>query len=73
MMMNADMQPSFTLSGSVSMEPLPHMPTKDTAPGRLPLFSSWSLVQLGSSFLYSHSSGVNQVNLALMEIGDPHL
>lgn len=44
-----------------SVESLPHMLTRDTPPGKLPLFASWSLVQLGSSFLYSHSTGVNQV------------
>ncbi len=41
-----------------------HMPTTDTQPGRLPPFSSWSLVQLGSSYLYHHSAGVNQPGFA---------
>ena len=40
------------------------MPTQDSPRGRLPLFSSWSLLQIGSSYLYSHSSGVNQVRPA---------
>jgi hypothetical protein len=36
------------------------MPTLDTSPGRLPMFTSWSLVQLGSSYLYHHTAGVTQ-------------
>ncbi len=45
-----------------SAEPIDYMPTSDTPAGRLPLFPSWSLLHLGSSFLYSHSSGVSQVS-----------
>ena len=39
---------------------LPHMLTKATPDGRLPNFPSWSLTQLGSASVYSHSSGVAQ-------------
>ena len=49
---------------SSSSEPLKGLPTVTAAPGsstgRLPLFPSWSLLHLGSSYLYSHSSGVGQ-------------
>ncbi len=37
-----------------------HMLTKSTPPNQLPAFPSWALTQLGSSTIYSHSSGVNQ-------------
>ena len=39
---------------------IPHMITTSTEPGKLPLFPSWALTQLGSSSIYAHSSGVNQ-------------
>ncbi|TRY75744.1 hypothetical protein TCAL_11106 [Tigriopus californicus] len=41
-------------------DPISFMLTKTTPTDRLPLFPSWSLIQLGSSHLYSHSSGMNQ-------------
>ena len=47
--------------------PIAHMPTAETPPSRLPLFSSWSLVQLGSSFVYHHSAGVSQPGM-MMEL-----
>ena len=40
---------------------IPHMITTNTEVGKLPLFPSWALTQLGSSSVYAHSSGVNQV------------
>ncbi len=46
---------------SSSLSPLDGVPTATAALGRLPTFPSWSLMHLGSSYLYSHSSGVNQV------------
>ena len=39
---------------------IPHMITTNTEAGKLPMFSSWALTQLGSSSVYAHSSGVNQ-------------
>ena len=48
--------------------PIAHMPTAETPPSRLPLFSSWSLVQLGSSFVYHHSAGVSQPGKLPMEL-----
>ena len=39
---------------------IPHMITTNTEAGKLPLFPSWALTQLGSSSVYAHSSGVNQ-------------
>lgn len=43
---------------SSQVEFLPHMKTLSSAPGLKPEFSSWSLVMIGSSHLYSHSSGL---------------
>lgn len=40
------------------LEYLPHMKTITSPPGLLPDISSWSLVLVGSSHLYSHSSGL---------------
>jgi len=43
---------------SSQVEFLPHMKTLNSVPGLKPEFSSWSLVMIGSSHLYSHSSGL---------------
>jgi len=43
---------------SSQVEFLPHMKTLSSTPGLKPEFSSWSLVMIGSSHLYSHSSGL---------------
>ena len=40
------------------VEFLPHMKTLGSGPGLRPEFPSWSLVMLGSSHVYSHSSGL---------------
>ena len=40
------------------IEFLPHMKTLTSAPGVKPEFSSWSLIMIGSSHVYSHSSGL---------------
>jgi len=40
---------------------LTHMKTRGSQPGLKPEFSSWSLVQLGSSHLYSHGSGLGNM------------
>merc|ERR1719186_695742 len=40
------------------LEFLSHMKTLGSPPGPLPDFSSWALVLVGSSHLYSHSSGL---------------
>ena len=51
-----------SVSSSIKREQasIPHMLTTNTGPGKLPLFPSWALTQLGSSSVYAHSSGVNQ-------------
>lgn len=41
-------------------EYLPGMLTMSSPPGLLPYFSSWSLVCLGSSSLYSHNLGLSE-------------
>merc|ERR1719334_2364743 len=43
---------------SSQVEFLPHMKTLSSTPGLKPEFTSWSLVMIGSSHLYSHSSGL---------------
>ena len=51
---------SESVSCSLQYNGIPHMITTSTEAGKLPLFSSWALTQLGSSSVYAHSSGVNQ-------------
>ena len=59
------MQRQYSANDSLTSCPqytsIPHMITTNTETGKLPLFSSWALTQLGSSSVYAHSSGVNQV------------
>jgi len=49
---------SLLARASSQVEFLPHMKTLSSAPGLKPEFPSWSLVMIGSSHLYSHSSGL---------------
>jgi len=49
---------SLLARASSQVEFLPHMKTLSSAPGLKPEFPSWSLVMVGSSHLYSHSSGL---------------
>jgi hypothetical protein len=45
---------------SIKIECIPYMVTKSCGPNMLPRFPSWALTHIGSSTIYSHSSGVNQ-------------
>lgn len=49
---------ALLLQQSRGLEALPHMQTLSSAPGLRPEFPSWALVCVGSSHLYSHSSGL---------------
>ena len=51
---------AMLLASRGQQEALPHMKTLSSAAGLRPEFSSWSLVCMGSSHLYSHSAGLGQ-------------
>jgi len=51
---------AMLLASRSQQDALPHMKTLNSASGSKPEFSSWSLVCMGSSHLYSHSSGLGQ-------------
>lgn len=51
---------SESVSAANQCNSIPHMITTNIEAGKLPLFPSWALTQLGSSSVYAHSSGVNQ-------------
>ena len=47
------------VSRRFTVEPVDHMLSADDDPRKkLPVFSSWSLIHLGSSYLYGHNTGV---------------
>lgn len=61
--MNINMQVEKGLTRQPSTtEYLPGMLTLNSPPGLLPVFSSWSLVCLGASSLYSHNVGMCNSN-----------
>lgn len=51
-------------AAAAAVECIAHMLTKETPPGKLPAVASWSLVLLGNSSLYSHTTGVQQPGFA---------
>ena len=51
---------AMLLASRGQQEALPHMKTLSSLAGLRPEFSSWSLVCMGSSHLYSHSAGLGQ-------------
>lgn len=51
---------AMLLASRGQQEALPHMKTLSSVTGLRPEFSSWSLVCMGSSHLYSHSAGLGQ-------------
>ena len=51
---------AMLLASRGQQEALPHMKTLSSVAGLRPEFSSWSLVCMGSSHLYSHSAGLGQ-------------
>ena len=59
-LMNRQISTNESISHSFQYTSIPYMITSNTESGKLPMFSSWALTQLGSSSVYAHSSGVNQ-------------
>ena len=59
-LMNRQISTNESIAHSFQYTSIPYMITSNTESGKLPLFSSWALTQLGSSSVYAHSSGVNQ-------------
>ena len=59
-LVNRQCSSSETILTSNHSNAIQHMITTTTDTGKLPLFPSWALTQLGSSSVYAHSSGVNQ-------------